>query len=221
MDAVVFDLDGTLIDSIHVHFKVLNTAFERVGLPAVSMEDVLNAAKEGQFDWQGVLPGKDRAREKWLLTKSIEIIADIQSEMLRQEVRLIHGTVEILKALTEEGLRIGLVTNTQRIYLDDKLYLLNKAGVARLFEVIITTDDVPGRKPSPEPLIECGKRLGVSPERIVYVGDSRVDIRAGKAAGTKTIGVLTGMDGYDVLAAERPDAIIESVLYLKERILPA
>lgn len=219
VDAVVFDLDGTLIDSIHVHFKVLNTAFERIGLPPVSWEDAMEAAKEGRFDWDRVLSDEDRARKDEIIAKCVEIFADIQPEMLREHVRLIEGSVEILRAIEEANIKIALVTSTQERYIRDKLYLFHEAGVAHLFEVIITTDDVPLKKPAPEPLIECGRRLGLSPEQMVYVGDSHVDIRAGKAAGTKTIGVLTGMDDYDALAAEQPDAIIESVLDLGDKIL--
>ena len=219
MDAVVFDLDGTLIDSIQVHFKVLNTAFERLDLPPVSWEDAMEAAKEGRFDWDRVLPDEDKTRKDEIIAKCVEIIADIQSEMLRANVRLIEGSVEVLRAIAETGMKIAIVTSTQERYIRDKLYPFDEAGIAHLFEVIITTDDVPVKKPAPAPLIECGRRLGVPPERMVYVGDSHVDIRAGKAAGTKTIGVLTGMDDYDTLAAEKPDAILESVLDLAEKVL--
>lgn len=219
VDAVVFDLDGTLIDSIHVHFKVLNTAFERLGLPPVSWEDAMEAAKEGRFDWDRVLSNVDQTRKDGIIAKCVEIIADIQSEMLRANVRLIEGSVEVLRAIAETGMKIALVTSTQERYIRDKLYPFDEAGITHLFEVIITTDDVPVKKPAPAPLIECGRRLGLPPERIVYVGDSHVDIRAGKAAGTKTIGVLTGMDDYDALAAEQPDAILESVLDLREKII--
>lgn len=221
VDAVVFDLDGTLIDSIHVHFKVLNTAFERLGLPPVSWEDAMEAAKEGRFDWDRVLSEEDKARKDEIMARCVEIFTVIQPEMLRENVRLIEGSEEILLAIAETGMKIALVTSTQERYIRDKLHAFDEVGIAHLFEVIITTDDVPVRKPAPAPLIECGRRLGLPPERMVYVGDSHVDIRAGKAAGTKTIGVLTGMDDYAALAAEHPDAILESVLDLRETILLA
>lgn len=219
VDAVVFDLDGTLIDSIHVHFKVLNTAFERLGLAPVSWADAMGAAKEGRFDWDRVLSEEDRPRKDEIIAKCVKIFEAIQPEMLRENVRLIEGSEEILRAIAEAGMKIALVTSTQEKYIRDKLYPFSKAGMAHLFEVIITTDDIPVKKPAPAPLIECGKRLNLPLERMVYVGDSHVDIRAGKAAGVKTIGVLTGMDDYDTLAAEQPDAILESVLGLRETIL--
>lgn len=219
VDAVIFDLDGTLIDSIHVHFKVLNTAFERLGLPPVSWEDAMEAAKEGRFDWDLVLSDDTKARKDEIMARCIEIIADIQPEMLRKNVRPIEGSVEILHEIAAAGMKIALVTSTQKKYITDKLHPFHEAGAAHLFEAIITTDDVPVKKPAPAPLIECGRRLNLSPERMVYVGDSHVDIRAGKAAGMWTIGVLTGVDDYGALAAEAPDAILGSILDLREKIL--
>jgi phosphoglycolate phosphatase-like HAD superfamily hydrolase len=95
---------------------------------------------------------------------------------------------------------------------------LQQAGVEELFEVIITTDDVLKRKPAPDPLITCAQQLDMRPGNCVYVGDTATDIKAGKAAGMRTIGVLTGFDEYDTLEKEKPDAIMESVRNLLEVI---
>jgi phosphoglycolate phosphatase-like HAD superfamily hydrolase len=95
---------------------------------------------------------------------------------------------------------------------------LKSAGVEKLFEVIITSDDVPNRKPDPDPLLECARRFDVNPSKCVYVGDTRTDMKAGKAAGMKTVAVLTGFDDYDMLAKESPDAIIDSIRNLLEVI---
>jgi phosphoglycolate phosphatase len=83
-------------------------------------------------------------------------------------------------------------------------------------EVIIAADDAPRKKPAPDPLLECSKRLGILPERCMYVGDARTDIQAGKAAGMKTVGVLTGFDDHKALSRENPDAVIDSIADLKD-----
>ena len=97
-----------------------------------------------------------------------------------------------------------------------KMVPLSNAGLVDLLEVIVTADDVRHKKPSAEPLIQCSQKLGVSFEKCVYVGDTRVDIRAGKAASMETVGVLTGFDDYDALKNETPDAIIDSIAQLSE-----
>jgi HAD superfamily hydrolase (TIGR01549 family) len=195
-------------------------AFERLDLPPVSRESVLEVLIEGDFDWNRILPIDLRERKDEIIEKSMEVIRVIYPQMFRHEVQLIPGAADILKALSKGGIKIGLVTSTQAKYLDPKLYPLKASGIENLLQVIITTDDVAHKKPAADPLIECGKRLCVDMEKIVYVGDSRVDIRAGNAAGTMTIGVLTGVDEYEALRAENPDAILDSVFGLRD-ILPA
>ena len=219
-DAVIFDLDGTLIDSTDVYIRILNMAFERLDLPPVSRESVLDVLIEGDFDWNRILPADLKERKEELIEKSMQVIREIYPQMFRHEVQLIPGAADILKALSKVGIKIGLVTSTQARYLDPKLYPLKVSGIESLLQVIITTDDVPHKKPAADPLLECGKRLCVDMEKIVYVGDSRVDIRAGNAAGTMTIGVLTGVDEYEALRAENPDAILDSVSGLRD-LLPA
>lgn len=215
-DGVIFDLDGTLLDSVPVMFRMLNLAFQRLELPGITTEEAVVAAKDGYFDWDRVLPPMDGPGKDALILKAQEIIAEIQPEIMREEARLIPGVSRILELISAAGIRIGLVTTTQRVFLEHKLYHLERAGIDHLFETIITVDDVKRRKPAPDPLYECAGRLGIPVESTVHVGDSRVDIRAGKAAGARTVGVLTGMDDYDTLARERPDAVIESVLGLRE-----
>ena len=218
-DAVIFDLDGTLIDSTEVYLRILNVAFGRLNLPLFSREDILDLLIEGNFDWDRLLPVDLKDRKEEIIQKSMKIIRDIYPQMFREEVELIPGAADILRRISMEGMKIGLVTSTDAKSLAPKLYPLQASGIVDLLQVIITTDEVANRKPAAEPLIECGKRLSVDMERIVYVGDSRVDIRAGKAAGTMTIGVLTGVDDYESLKAEEPDTILESVVGLRD-ILP-
>ena len=82
---------------------------------------------------------------------------------------------------------------------------------------MITIEDTPEVQPAPDPLIECARRLGVAEEKSVYVGDSYVDLRAGKAAGMMTVGVLTGVDDYETLKREDPDMIVESIFDLQNK----
>jgi len=83
---------------------------------------------------------------------------------------------------------------------------------------VITLDDVEHRKPSGDPLLECARRIGENPGTCAYIGDTTGDMVAGKAAGMRTIGVLTGLDDYETLKAEGPDMIVESVSQLPERL---
>ena len=218
VDAVVFDLDGTLIDTLDIYCRILNIALGRLGFQPVAREIVVAAAREGDFEWSRVLPGGLGSKMDDTVAQVREIIEGLYKKALHEEAELIPGASEILKKISAMGLKMALVTSTPWEYLQIKLKPLRKAGVADLFDVVITSDDVLRKKPAPEPLITCGKRLGVPMERAVYVGDSRVDIRAGKAAGMQTAGVLTGMEDRESLGREHPDVIIDNVTGLRSLI---
>jgi HAD superfamily hydrolase (TIGR01509 family) len=219
VDAVMFDLDGTLIDSVPVYYEIIDIVFAELGVPAVSRETLLEAMDDGEFDWNCVLPENMKSRKEELTEKARGIIDEIAPPMFHNQIKLIPGTDEILKKIAVTGIKIGLVTSTPAQRMAVKMIPLSNAGVAHLLEVIVTADDVRHKKPSAEPLVQCSQKLGVPLKKCVYVGDTRVDIRAGKAAGMKTVGVLTGFDDYDALINEMPDAIINSIAQLKEALL--
>ena len=218
VEAVIVDLDGTLIDSTLIYFKIIKIVFDKLRIPSVSRKTILNAIKNGGFEWDVVLPHEMLDRKEEFIPKAQEIINDIGPKLFQQEVKLIPGAGEILRKFFSAGKKIGMVTSTSRENMKVKIEPLRKAGIEKMLEVVITTDDVQKRKPAPDPLVACGEKLGVAMDQCVYVGDTCADIKAGKAAGMKTIGVLSGFDNYESLKKESPDAIINSVVELHEII---
>jgi HAD superfamily hydrolase (TIGR01509 family) len=216
--AVIFDLDGTLIDSIDIYFTIVENALKRLNLPAVSRNQILAAAESEEFKWELVLPQDVLNRKAEIIDEAWAVINEIAPQMFADNLELIQGAGHIVESLSSNGLKIGLVTSTQRQYLETKMQPLKNAGVDNLFDAIITSDDVEKRKPAPDPLITCAQLLDMKPGNCVYVGDTTTDIKAGKAAGMRTIGVLTGFDEYGALEKEDPDAIIENVQNLLEVI---
>jgi phosphoglycolate phosphatase len=219
VEAVLFDLDGTLIDSAPIYYQIIDIVFERLGVPPVSRKTLQEAMDDGDFDWDYVLPDPMKSRKEELIAEARKIIDDIAPPMFRQQIKLIPGAAEICKKIAAQGMKIGLVTSTPTDYISVKLTPLREAGVENLLQVIITADDVVNKKPHAEPLIKGSKDLSVAIEHCVYVGDTRVDIRAGNAAGMKTVGVLTGFDDFKALKREKPDAIIDSIAQLDETII--
>ena len=209
--AVVFDLDGTLIDSIDIYFSIVEKALEKLKLPAVSRNQIIAAAESEEFKWELVLPQDVLNRKAEIIDETWAVINEIAPQMFADNLELIQGAERIVESLSSNGLKIGLVTSTRRQYLEIKMQPLKNAGVDTLFEAIITSDDTEKKKPAPDPLITCAQQLDIKPGDCVYVGDTTTDIKAGKAAGMRTIAVLTGFDEYQALETEKPDAIIENV----------
>jgi HAD superfamily hydrolase (TIGR01509 family) len=216
--AVIFDLDGTLLDTKEIFFTIVDRVFDELKFPMVSRELLVEAAADGDFNWDMVLPqGLGNPKEE-TLEEIWAVSRRIAPSLFKERTELIAGADTLLKAIYGAGAKIGLVTSSNLRYLELKLSSLRKSGMDRLLGAIVTTADVEQRKPSPEPLLECAARLGVPPGECLYVGDMRVDIRAGKAAGMKTVGVLTGFDTYETLMAEKPDMILDTVASLQEKL---
>jgi HAD superfamily hydrolase (TIGR01662 family) len=216
--AVIFDLDGTLLDTKEIFCDVINMVFEKLSFPHVPREVLVEAAAEGEFNWDMVLPEGLKVRKEEVLPQVLASIEEISPPLFRKRTKPIAGAEEILKSLHGGGSKLGVVTSSRKRHLDMKMQSLEQSGIAVLFDTIITADDVRMKKPDPEPLYECASRLGVAPGDCVYVGDMRVDLKAGKSAGMKTVGVLTGFDDYDHLENEHPDLILDSVASLKEHL---
>lgn len=214
--AVIFDLDGTLIDSIDIYFRIVENALERLGLPPVSRTKILTAAESEDFKWELVLPQEIQLRRASIIEEAWGVINEIAPQMFADDLDIIEGADGALKMVSAKGLKIGLVTSTQKHYLETKMLPLKNAGVDDLIEATVTSDDVDKRKPAPDPLVLCARKLALKPAECVYIGDTATDMQAGKAAGMQTIGVLTGFDDYDALSKEQPDAIIDSIRHLGE-----
>jgi len=218
VDAVLFDLDGTLLDSIGIYYDIVDIVFEKLELPPVPKERFVEAAKDGDFEWDCVLPADMKDRKEELVKAATDLIYEIYPDMFAKKLKIVPGAEAILKDIYKGGMKIGIVTSTPQEGMSHKRHILRKTGIDKFVEVVITADDVQYKKPAGEPLVICSQKLGIAPEKSVYVGDSRIDIKAGKAAGMKTIGVLTGFDDRNALGAQEPDAIIQSVVELPEVI---
>jgi HAD superfamily hydrolase (TIGR01509 family) len=220
VDGVMFDLNGTLIDSVEVYYRIVEVALEQMGMPPVPRRRILEAAQDGEFDWHQVLPPDTMGSRKALVRKGWQVVADVYPDMFRNGVELVPGTVEIVNRLADAGLKLGIVTSTPRVNMADKIHLLEAAGIFGRFEAVVASEDAPRKKPAPDPLIACSQSLGVAAGKNVYVGDTRIDILAGRAAGMKTIGVLTGFEGREDLSSAGPDAILPSVAELAGPVGP-
>ncbi len=215
LDAVIFDLDGTLLDSVGVYFEIVRSALDRLGFPQVSMDVIREAAKDGEFEWERVLPKSADRNQPGLLAQIQSIVEEVYLPMFEMEAKPFPGMKGVVNDLVAAGIKLGIVTSTPRENMDIKLKKLKQNGTLSHFEAIVTSSDVVRKKPAPDPMIECCRQLDVKLENSVYVGDSRSDIKSGRSAGMKTIAVLSGFDDLHALSKEFPDAVINSVAGLK------
>jgi HAD superfamily hydrolase (TIGR01509 family) len=219
VEAILFDLDGTIIDSVEIYYKIVWVVLDKLHLPRVSTKQIQKANRDGTFLWEKLFPAAMFSDHPQLKDEAWAIARQISPKMFNGQIKLLPGAKEVLQQISAKGFKIAVVTSTPRQNMEAKLKPLKESGILHLLEEIITADDTVKKKPAADPLLECSKRLAVETEKCVYVGDTQIDIRAGKAAGTVTIGVLTGFDDHEMLKREHPDAIIESLGNLPEVIL--
>lgn len=187
---VLFDLDGTLVDSAPDLAGATNDMLAARGLPAVPFERLRPMVGAGARGMMGVAFG---------VTPQEAAFAELRTEFFdRYEARLLQatqpfeGVVELLAGLTAAGLSWGIVTNKIERF---ALPLARGMGWEGVAAAVIGGDTTGHAKPHPAPLLEAARRSGVAPEHCVYVGDDARDIQAGKAAGMPTVAVRWGYLG--------------------------
>jgi phosphoglycolate phosphatase len=213
---VIFDLDGTLIDSLETYTKAFNQGVARFKLSPISKEE-LAAFLNRALGMRKILA------ERYLFL-SAETIAECNEEIVKaylnlykEGVTLKPGAKEVLTQLKEMGLRIGIVTGRTTLG-EEKWLELRRLGIDQFIEAIITGADAP-RKPAPDGIIKCLQELGLSPEECVFVGDSQADIITGKGAGVFTVAIPSGVAKEEILSKEGPEAMINDLTELPFRIL--
>jgi len=208
---MMFDLDGTLIDSVPAYYRLMERILKTVGLPQAPKPLVAEFMTGGLGVLEKIIPEEMRDRKDELIQECITVGRKLSRDMFDDEVNLFQGVKELFQELTRRKIRIGIVSSTEKRNIERKLAPLARNGIRDALDMVVAIGDVSKRKPAPDPLIECARRLAVQPEKCVYVGDSRVDVQAGKAAGMMTIGVLTGLDNHKTLQREEPTMILEGV----------
>lgn len=211
---VIFDVDGTLADSVGMFYEVALEVLQLAGVPPAPKERVYELMRVGDENPLEKLFPPDypdpAATLKWIVEERMAA----WMRRYHHETEAVPGSIELLHELATKGLRLGIATSSGRA-----LPFLDQWGVRHLFHGIVGREDVTSRKPHPEPVLKCLSHLELAPHEAIYIGDSPIDIRAGKAAGLYTIGVLTGTSTHEVLSLESPDHILDSVAELRPFLL--
>lgn len=188
--AVLFDLDGTLIDSAMDLGGAGNDLRERRGLPALPLADFRPMTGAGARGMLGVALQITPEHAEFEALKD-EYLAIYEARMTRL-TRVFEDMAPVLDALDAAQLPWGIVTNKHSRF---AVPVVDAAGLQHRSRVLVCGDTTPHAKPHPEPLFEAARRLGVDPARCLYVGDDLRDVQAGRAAGMGTVAAAWGYLG--------------------------
>lgn len=207
---ILLDFDGTIVDSREAYFAAARAAFQALGLGQpgknVSLEIPRSLERKQPLD-EVVQVDRD---------KFLSVYLGTYYSVTAEKTRLLPNVTTVLKALCEKA-KLGLIT-MRCVPKEDIVYELKRFNVWRYFSCVMAASDGCEPKPSPEALLKCAEDLELPIGDCVMVGDSISDVRAGKAAGAKTVAVLSGLFSREELAGEKPDFILKDVSLLPDFI---
>ncbi len=197
---VLFDLDGTLIDSVRLILDSYHHTLATHGLPPRTDADWL----------EGIGTPLSVQFAAWHDSGLLDaLIATYREYNLKHHDRMVTvypGVVDVIQELKREGLATGLVTSKNR---SGAVRGLTLARLESLMDVLVCADEVDNPKPHPEPVEKAVRLLDADPAATIYVGDSIHDMRSGRAAGVRTAAVLWGPFGRSHLEGAQPDYWLE------------
>ncbi|HET6778479.1 MAG TPA: HAD-IA family hydrolase [Gemmatimonadales bacterium] len=197
LQTALFDLDGTLIDSIRLILDSYHHTLTQHQLPARTDEEWL----------RGVGTPLHVQFSEWRESPEVlaAMIATYREYNLKHHDRMVTvypGVVDAIREIKAAGIQTGLVTSKNR---QGAVKGLTLVGLEALMDVLVCADEVSNYKPHPEPVEKAVALLGADPTTTVYVGDSIHDMHSGRAAGVKTAAALWGPFGRSHLQSAEPD----------------
>lgn len=206
IQVIIFDLDGTLVDSSIDICNAINYALEGLDVPSVTVPETIALIGEGittlfekLMNIHNILADKEQL---------IRRFTDHYSAHLVDNTTVYPGVIHALKSLG--GYKTAVISNKREEFSVKVLELL---GMRKYFDLVVGSDTTPEKKPSPVPIRFVLSKFGIGPAEAVIVGDSTFDIEAGRAAGIRTIAVTYGyrplsmLGGADFIVDSMPDVI--------------
>jgi pyrophosphatase PpaX len=209
--ALLFDLDGTLIDSIDLLLDCMEYAF--AGRPV--------APTRAEWTLGIGTPLRQQLREWHVPEHELEAVVaryrEHQDAHLERMTTAFPGTRDVLRWARDAGIATGVVTSKGHGMTTRSL---QHVGLLDAFDVIVTADDTPRHKPDPLPVRHALEQLALAPDRALFVGDSTHDMHAGRGAGTFTGAALWGPFSREALAEASPTHWIDDMRDVPDAVLP-
>lgn len=201
---LLFDLDGTLIDTTELILSCYRASVHRLVDDPPTDEEILKGF------------GTPLPRQLWRLYPSLRDRVDEMVDLWRQAQAELHdrlvkpfpGSVEVLGELRRRGYPLGIVTSKERAAAKRGMAMF---GLEPLVDTLVSLDDTSNHKPHPEPVLRALQLMSAQPESTLYVGDSQHDMKAGREAGVRVAAALWGPCDKGTLLGIGPDYILESI----------
>jgi len=198
----IFDLDGTLIDSLNDLKTAINYSFRTLGFEEKTVEEVKKAVGYGSVKLISDLLPDDVSED--VRTKAFDIYLDYYNKNCYKETIIYDGVFEIFDILKERENKIALLTNKPS---QPTEILVDKLGFSKYFDMVVAGDTYELRKPDPYGINKILEKLNIDKQDAVMIGDSYPDVQAAKSAGVFSVGIVGGYDTQNM----KPDLEIGQI----------
>jgi phosphoglycolate phosphatase len=207
-EAVLFDLDGTLIDSLNDIGDAVNRVLANKGFPTHSMASYRKFVGDGsRILIERALPGKYRVKK--IIDACFKEYFEDYSSHYNVTSKVYSGIPDLLDTLKEKGLKLGILSNKpDAITKNCAKIFLSKWD----FDVVLGQRDSVPRKPDPQGAFEAAERLSIPPSHFIYVGDTAIDMKTAVSAGMFPLGVLWGFRSRKELEKNGAIAVVDEPL---------
>ncbi len=216
--AVVIDLDGTLLDTAPDLADAAMAMAEDLGMPPITLDEVKTYIGNGVSRLVKRVLTRDMHADPDpdLFARALPLYEQHYAEWVSRKSRPFSGVVEGLHSLKEMGLRVACITNKAERFTHP---LLQDTGLFPFFELILSGDSLPEKKPSPLPLLHACQVFGVEPDELLLIGDSLNDAQAARAAGCPVFCVPYGYNRGRPVAELDLDAVVSSLAEAATRVV--
>ena len=197
--AVIFDIDGTIVDNMHLHAEAFSVFAERHGLPPLTSDDRARLDGRRNSEIFPILFKRDVPREEWRAYEHEK--ESLYRELSKGRLTPMKGLQALIARLGESGIPMALATSAPE---PNVIHTLNELGLSDAFPVIVRGDQVARGKPAPDVFVEAARRLQVAPEDCLVFEDAPMGIEAAHAAGMPVVALTTSFGSLHFEQLDRP-----------------
>jgi beta-phosphoglucomutase len=201
--AVIFDIDGTIVDNMHLHAEAFAVFAERHGLPPLTQEDRARLDGRRNSEIFPILFNRDVPREEWQAYEREK--EGLYRELSRGRLSPMKGLRTLIDRLKSDGIPVALATSAPK---PNVAHTLTELGLADEFPVIVRGDEVARGKPAPDVFIEAARRLGVEAADCLVFEDAPMGIEAAQAAGMRVVALTTSFQASHLEAMDPAPALV-------------
>ncbi len=213
-EMILIDVDGTLVDSVPDLAYCVDEMMKQLGMPVHGEAKVREWVGNGveRLTRRALIGQLDGEPDDALFEKAYPIFMALYAENTSKRSTLYPGVAEGLAYLETSGIKLGCVTNKAAEFTEP---LLKDLGIFDKFEIVISGDTLPKKKPDPMPLLHGAEFFNVKPENAMMLGDSVSDVKASRAAGFQIVCMSYGYNHGVDIRESNPDAVIDSMAELQ------